>query len=369
MQKKPKKIGSSRKSQPVYQQLADSIRQRIEAGEFSVGDRLPSTKQFSEDFNVNHLTARQALKVLESESLITMHAGRGSFVCSAKIEAGSLAVMVPSLGQRMPAEISRGIRSTLNGDNELSIIFLDYHEDAGFEKDCLERLSSGFDGAIYYPSLAPLTIRPMLELISSGFPVVFIDRAITGVPVWLVSSNNREMGEMAARHLIEAGVKHPACVMTAASHSVDRLHGFRVELNNGEIALPANRVALAPPEGDPGGLLTRRLLSLKKRPDAIFYDNDYQALIGMKVIQEAGLNVPGDVKVIGCDDIDAAHLANPPLSSVYENFGEVGSRALKMVRELMQLPVDERFQSRQEIVGVDLKARESTASKPGRSSR
>lgn len=368
MQKRVKKIGSSEKVQPVYKQLADRIRHRIESGEFSVGDRLPSTKQFSEDFDVNHLTARQALKVLERESLITMHAGRGTFVCSAKVVAGRIAVIVPSLGQRMPGEISKGLRPTLNGDNEVSIIFVDYHEDAGFEKDCLAGLVSEFDGAIYYPSLDPVTIKPILELISSGFPMVFINRAINGLPGWLVSSNNYEMGSMAARHLIKVGVKHPACVMTTASRSVDRLDGFRVELNNGEIALPANRVVLAPLEGDPDGSLTRSLLNLKKRPDAIFYDSDYQALIGMKVIQEEGLNIPHDVKVIGCDDIEAAHLANPPLSSVYENFGEVGSRALKMVRELMQLSVEERFQSRHEVVGVDLKARESTAKKVRESS-
>jgi len=354
-----------RKVQPIYRQLADRIRQRIEAGEFSEGDRLPTTKQFSEDFKVNHLTARQALKVLEGESLVSMHAGRGTFVCPTKVEVIRIAVIVPCLGQRMSGEISRGMRTSLNGDSEVSIIFLDYSQDVDCEKRCLEGLVAGdFDGAIYYPSLEPLTIKPILKLLTAGFPLLFINRAIEGIPCWMVSSDDHAIGAVAARHLIEAGVKRPACVMTAASHSVQRLHGFRLELNNEDMALPAERVVLAPIEGDPEGELTRRLLNLEKRPDAIFYDSDYQALIGMKVIQQEGLNVPGDVRVIGCDDIEAAQLANPSMSSVHQKFCEVGSRALEMVCDLIRLPLKERFQSRHEVVGVDLIVRQSTSETP-----
>lgn len=365
MPKKPKKpVSQKRQSSPIYKKLSDQIRQRIQTGEFKEGDRLPSTKQFSEQFKVNHLTIRQALKVLERESLISMHAGRGTFVRSFKTRNARIAVIVPSLGQQMPGEISKGMRRTINGGEEVSLTFVDYHEDAEFEQDCLERLKvDEFDGAVYFPSLDRRTIKTVLELVTTGFPIVFIDRAIEGVPCWLVSSDNVAMGKLAAKHLIEAGVKHPACVVATFSNTMERLQGFRVELNNRNIALPEERVLIAPAEGDREGELTRKLFTLKKRPDGIFYYNDYQALIGLKILQEHGLKVPDEVKILGCDDIEAAHLANPALTSVHQNFMRVGSRALEMVMELIRLPLGERFQFRHEIIGVDLVARESTTRK------
>ncbi len=324
---------------------------------------MPSTKQFSEEFKVNHLTTRNALKILEREGLISMHAGRGTFVLSSKAKTAQIAVIVPNLGQQMPGEISRGMRRTISGGGEATLTFIDYQEDVEVEKECIERLrSQEFDGALYFPSLAPESIKPILGLVTSGFPLVFLDRAIEGIPCWLVASDNFAMGEVAALHLIKAGSKRPACIMSTFSNTMERLQGFRVALNNRNYALPEERVMIAPPQGDPGGELTRKLMSLKRRPDAIFYYNDYQALVGLKVVKELGLRVPEDVWLMGCDDIEASHLAIPTLTSVRQNFTEIGARSLEMLLELIRLPVDERFHARNEIVGVDLVIRESTAS-------
>ena len=363
MSKKAKKhVIQKQNSIPLYKQLAEVIRKRIQAGEFVEGGRLPSTKQFSEEFEVNHLTTRQALKLLERESLISMHAGRGTFVRSAKVRAVQIGVIVPSLGQQMPGEISKGMRRAIKPDENVSFTFIDYHDDVETEKQCLERLKvDRFDGAIFFPSLDPTTIKLILELLTTGFPIVFLDRAIEGVPCWLVSSDNFEMGASAASHLLKAGVKRPACVMTTFSNTIERLQGFRVALNNQNIALPGERVMMAPVSGDIEGDLTRKLLALKNPPDGIFYYNDYQALVGLKVIQQAGLKVPQEIKLIGCDDIEAAHLAIPTLSSVRQNFKEVGARALQMLLEMIRRPLEERFQSRHEVVDVSFVARESTA--------
>lgn len=362
MRKKSKSPGTQkRKSPPVYQQLADIIRQRIQSGEFAEGDRLPSTKQFSEEFKVNHLTTRQALKLLEQEALISMHAGRGTFVRSTKGKTAQIAVIVPSLGQQMPGEISKGMRITMTNGEDVSLTFIDYHEDPDFETERVQSLrEDGFTGAIYFPSLAPQTIRPVLELITTGFPVVFLDRAIDGVPCWLVTSDNFAMGALAAKHLLEAGVKRPAALIMTFSNTLERLHGFRVELNNHGVPLPQERVIITPVGGDPEGDMTRKILALDERPDGIFYYNDYQALVGLKAIQLQGLKVPDEVKIIGCDDIEAAHLAIPALTSIHQSFSQVGAKALEMLMEMIRLPEHERFSSRHERIGVSLVAREST---------
>ena len=126
---------------------------------------------------------------------------------------------------------------------------------------------------------------------------------------------------------------------------------------------------MAPVSGDIEGELTRKLLALKNPPDGIFYYNDYQALVGLKVIQQSGVKVPEEIKLIGCDDIEAAHLTIPTLSSVRQNFNEVGARALQMLLEMIRRPVEERLQSRHEVIDVSFVARESTAKTGGRAAR
>ena len=70
------------KAQPAYLLIADSLRTRIEAGEWKPGDRLPSERELLGEFGVARMTLRNALDVLQSEALIDRRRGRngGTFV-------------------------------------------------------------------------------------------------------------------------------------------------------------------------------------------------------------------------------------------------------------------------------------------------
>ncbi len=65
---------------PIYIQLANSLRDRIDAGEWAVGDRLPSIEMLGRQFGVAAATVRQAIEVLEEEGLVRRRHGRGTFV-------------------------------------------------------------------------------------------------------------------------------------------------------------------------------------------------------------------------------------------------------------------------------------------------
>lgn len=65
-------------ARPVYLQLADILRQRIEAGQIT--RRLPSEPQLVQEFGVARETARKAVKALEAEGLVEVIHGRGAFV-------------------------------------------------------------------------------------------------------------------------------------------------------------------------------------------------------------------------------------------------------------------------------------------------
>ncbi len=76
---------------------------------------------------------------------------------------------------------------------------------------------------------------------------------------------------------------------------------------------------------------TKSILSMEKRPTAVFAANDLMAIGAMKAIREAGLSIPEDISLMGCDDIDMAQLCSPGLSTVQMPRYEVGSLCVEML--------------------------------------
>lgn len=77
---------------PLYVQIAESLLNRIEAGELAPGDRLPGERELSEMLSVNRMTVRRALQVIEGQGLLVRRQGDGTYVAQPKIErqAGQL---------------------------------------------------------------------------------------------------------------------------------------------------------------------------------------------------------------------------------------------------------------------------------------
>jgi DNA-binding LacI/PurR family transcriptional regulator len=68
---------------------------------------------------------------------------------------------------------------------------------------------------------------------------------------------------------------------------------------------------------------------------AVFCGNDTMALGVMRALAERGLRVPGDVSIVGFDDVPEAGFYLPPLTTVRQDFGEVGRRALSTLIDRM----------------------------------
>lgn len=68
----------------LYQQLADSLRDKIYEGKYAFGDKLPSERSLAEKFGISHLTVRKALAILEEEGMLLRVQGKGTFVQAQK---------------------------------------------------------------------------------------------------------------------------------------------------------------------------------------------------------------------------------------------------------------------------------------------
>lgn len=87
---------------PLYVQIAESLLDRIESGELRPGDRLPPERDLSQTLEVNRMTVRRALQVLELQGLLMRRQGDGTYVTAPKIErqAGNLVPFTKGMQRR-----------------------------------------------------------------------------------------------------------------------------------------------------------------------------------------------------------------------------------------------------------------------------
>ena len=95
---------------------------------------------------------------------------------------------------------------------------------------------------------------------------------------------------------------------------------------------------------------------------AVFVANDQMALGVLRALHERGRNIPGEISIVGFDDIPEAQYFTPPLTTVRQDFGEMGRSSLRLLLELMQ---SERAQPPVQLtIAPELVVRRSTAPPP-----
>ncbi|GLS06200.1 LacI family transcriptional regulator [Chitiniphilus shinanonensis] len=160
----------------------------------------------------------------------------------------------------------------------------------------------------------------LLQLLrDTSCPLVLIDMWAEGLPS--VNPDHRHGGCQATRHLLEQGRRHIAYLSGSPAHYSVRQRGlgYRQALYDaGILADPQLEVLVADGEAldQDAARAMRALLALPTPPDAVFAFNDAAALAALRACQELGVAVPGQVAIVGFDNLAAAAQASPALSSV-----------------------------------------------------
>jgi DNA-binding LacI/PurR family transcriptional regulator len=194
--------------------------------------------------------------------------------------------------------------------------------------DAVERLlDQGVEGIIV---IAPvLTAVAALGGLTPDVPLVAVG-CLADVPLPSVAIDNRAGAAQATQHLLDLGhetVYHVAGPETWLD-AQQRIAGWRDAL----------RAAQAPEPGLLRGDWSARSgyelghqLSGMPEATAVLCGNDSMALGLLRAFAERGRKVPDDVSVVGFDDIAEASYFLPPLTTVRQNFGELGRRALHLL--------------------------------------
>jgi len=219
----------------------------------------------------------------------------------------------------------------------------------------VERLRmQGVDGVLV---IAPLEgSREALVALPRDAPLVVVEAGPADtLPV--VAVDQIAGATFATQHLLDLG--HPTVVHIAGRpdflEAAQRIDGWRATL---EAAGAEVRPVLVGDWSARSGYELGQRLAGVRDATAIFAANDHMALGVLRAMHEAGRDVPGEVSIVGFDDIPEAQFFTPPLTTVHQDFNEVGRQSLLLLLEEIEAG---RRSTRRVVVPPALKVRESTA--------
>lgn len=197
----------------------------------------------------------------------------------------------------------------------------------------------------------------------SGMAVVLVDEPSERLPG--VASDALEAGRLAAEHLLGLGHRELAFVGPAADTHTFRMRerGFFRRLREAGVALPSERLRRAHPSAAGGQAAMKALLSLPSRPTAVFCANDLLAVGALKACLKARVAVPGELSIVGCDDIELARVVTPELSTIAVPARELGARAARLLLRRLDGPGEAAKPAK--LLPVRMVARGTTGVAPG----
>lgn len=248
----------------------------------------------------------------------------------------TIGVLLPDIFGEFFSEVIRGIDQA-GRDAGLHVLLSSSHASTEGLLAAVKAMAGRVDGLII---MAPdLEAESAVEGIRRRFPVVVLNPRTesTDAGTASVSIANYEGACAAVAHLIRLGHTRIAVVAGPLGNgdSDERLRGYRAALLAHDLE-PDDRLVLAGSFTEASGYEAGgRLLRLRPLPTAVFAANDGMAIGLMSRLSENGVRVPGDIAVMGFDDIPTARYLSPPLSTVRTDAHQLGACAVAGLLDLL----------------------------------
>jgi LacI family repressor for deo operon, udp, cdd, tsx, nupC, and nupG len=276
-------------------------------------------------------------------------------------------VVLPSVGDPFFTRVMSGIRSVASAKGYSLLISETQFNTMTADEVGAMIVSRQADGIALLASLSPFGTEVLSSRSHRTLPIVIgcetISTDLAGFPG--VHIDNSAAALEATNYLLARGHRKIAFIYGQKESllTADREKGYRTAMQEANIAIEDGWVAEGKLTIEGAIRATRELLDHHHRPTAIFCANDEMAMACIHAIKSAGLKVPGDVSVIGFDDIRYAPICDPPLTTVYQPAEEIGKRV--MYQLLDEIEQGGNGENQTEIVSHKLIIRQSVTAPPG----
>ena len=242
----------------------------------------------------------------------------------------TIGIIVDDLLSPFTPPIVRGIQDYLNENGFLSLIVNSDWDPVQEQAAIKTLLSRPVDGIIFV-EYSHQTTNDALE--RSHKPHVFVHR-LFGSPIKnSVVPDDYYGASLATQHLLNLGHRRIGYINGPENwHTCRaRLSGYKDTLANHDLRFEALLVQPGDWEIESGYAAAKNFLNLTERPSAIFAANDAMALGAIYAIQDAGLNVPKDVAVVGYDNRNFTKTVRPRITTVSMPVIEMGGVAAELL--------------------------------------
>jgi DNA-binding LacI/PurR family transcriptional regulator len=365
---------------PKYQVVFDALREEIESGRLAAGDRVPSEAALVERFGASRITVGRAVRDLQLRGLVERRVGSGTYVRrrgpAAHLTDCTFGVLVPDLPD---IEIFDPlVQRLISCPDARPHAFLWGGGDADPEARptaALARtrqyIARKVDGVFFAPleGVAPdddTNVRIVTALEAAKIPVVLLDRSVYPYPrrgpYDLVGIDNRRVGFAITEHLLGQGARRLAFL--GAARNVSTIAGRRAGYREAIDVLGADAALVGLPFPDPSDRAAIEAYLEAHRPDGVVCAHDRAAAQAMHSLIAIGARVPGDVRLVGVDDVDYAAWLPVPLTTMRQPVQLIAEAAMAAMLERRAHPTRP---ARDIFVQCTLVVRQSCGAQPGRS--
>ncbi len=304
-----------------------------------------------------HITAQTRAKVEAAIAALdyrpnvsarSLRKGRSDFI----------ALAIPEMASPYFAELGAAI-SRAAKRRGITVLIDQTEGEALAEKVVLDGMRGQLiDGIIFSPIS---TVPAKLTVSETGKPLVLLGERPAGGQFDRVAVNSVQASYDATTHLIALGRRRIAAIgVGGTSTGAVRRRGYRKALKAAGIPHdPALELAGTGYHRPDGAASMRELLALPEPPDAVFCFNDLLALGALRTLADAGLKVPGDVAVVGFDDIEDGRYHAPSLTTISPDKEWLADNAVGLLLE--RIAGTGEAARRDLTVPYTLEIRESTA--------
>ncbi|MGE7959525.1 LacI family DNA-binding transcriptional regulator [Pseudomonas sp. NPDC089530] len=317
----------------------------------TVSHVLNKTRPVSEEVRVKVEAAIQQLDYVPSAVARSL---------KAKTTA-TIGLLVPNSLNPYFAELARGIEDYCER-NGYCVILCNSDDNPEKQRSYLRvLLEKRIDGLIVTSAGGDGGLAKGLAAVRT--PMVIVDRGLEGVDADLVRIDHEYGAYLATRHLLELGHRDIACIGGPDYTSVAqlRLAGFQRALHEAGVEVPAERILQSDFTSTGGYQAAARLLA-HNPPSAIFAGNDMMGIGVLRAAAERNIRVPGELSVIGFDDIQMSRYVYPALTTVGQSILQLGEQAAELLLRRIATPG---LATDQRIVTPNIVLRESTAPAAG----
>ena len=272
------------------------------------------------------------LRVLEAARELRFHPnGAARSLITQRTHA--MGVILPDLYGEFFSELLRGMDQTAQRQGHHLLVSSSHHDSKGWNA-AVRAMHGRVDGLLV---MAPdVASAALFDVLPANVPTVLLNGADIGTlppGVSAITVDNFAGARAMTRHLLALGHRRIGFI-AGAERNVDagaRELGHRAELQAAGVS-GGDELFVRGDFTEVGGRRAAgELLALREPPTAIFCANDAMAIGALSALRAASVDVPGQIAVVGFDDIPVAQFLNPPLTSVRVGIADLGERAVTLL--------------------------------------